>query len=163
MAGMKRLPATLMVVSALAVSGIAMREDYRARAYDDGVGVQTVGFGSTRHPDGTPVKAGDTVTPQRAVVMLAKDADRIWREAAACIGDVPLYQYEADAYASLAYNIGSSAFCRSTIVKRLKQTPPDYAGACEAIRMWNRAGGQVLPGLVKRREAEYRMCKGEAP
>jgi GH24 family phage-related lysozyme (muramidase) len=93
----------------------------------------------------------------------AKDADRIWREAAACIGDVPLYQYEADAYASLAYNIGSSAFCRSTIVKRLKQTLPDYAGACEEILMLNRAGGQVLPGLVKRREAEYRMCKGDAP
>lgn len=163
MAGMKRLPAALIVVSAVAVSAIAVREGYRARAYDDGVGVQTLGFGSTRHPDGTPVKPGDTVTPQRAVVMLAKDADRIWREAAACIGEVPLYQHEADAYASLAYNIGSSAFCRSTIVKRLKQTPPDYAGACEAILMWNRAGGQVLPGLVKRREAEYRMCKGEAP
>lgn len=163
MAGMKRLPAALIVVSAVAVSAIAVREGYSSRAYDDGVGVQTLGFGSTRHPDGTPVKPGDTVTPQRAVVMLAKDADRIWREAAACIGEVPLYPHEADAYASLAYNIGSGAFCRSTIVKKLKQTPPDYAGACEAIRMWNRAGGQVLPGLVKRREAEYRMCKGEAP
>jgi lysozyme len=163
MAGMKRLPATLIVVSALAVSGIAGYEGYRARAYDDGVGVQTVGFGSTRHPDGTPVKAGDTVTPERAVVMLAKDADRIWREAAACIGDVPLTQNEADAFASLAYNIGSRAFCRSTIVKKLKQNPPDYAGACEAILMWNRAGGQVLPGLTKRRQAEYRMCMGEAP
>ena len=163
MAGMKRLPAALIVVSAVAVSAIAVREGYSSRAYDDGVGVQTLGFGSTRHLDGTPVKPGDTVTPQRAVVMLAKDADRIWREAAACIGEVPLYPHEADAYASLAYNIGSGAFCRSTIVKKLKQTPPDYAGACEAIRMWNRAGGQVLPGLVKRREAEYRMCKGEAP
>lgn len=163
MAGMKRLPAALIVVSAVAVSAIAVREGYSSRAYDDGVGVQTLGFGSTRHLDGTPVKPGDTVTPQRAVVMLAKDADRIWREAAACIGEVPLYPHEADAYASLAYNIGSGAFCRSTIVKKLKHTPPDYSGACEAIRMWNRAGGQVLPGLVKRREAEYRMCKGEAP
>jgi lysozyme len=163
MAGMKRLPSTLMVVSALAVASIAGYEGYSSRAYDDGVGVQTLGFGSTRHPDGTPVKAGDTVTPQRAVVMLAKDADRIWREAAACIGDVLLYQHEVDAYASLAYNIGSDAFCRSTIVKKLKQTPPDYEGACSEILRWNRAGGRVLPGLTKRREAEYRMCKGEAP
>jgi len=163
MAGMKRLPAALIVVSAVAVSGIAVREGYRSRAYDDGVGVQTVGFGSTRHPDGTPVKAGDTVTPQRAVVMLAKDADRIWREAAACIGDVPLTQGEADAFASLAYNIGAPAFCRSTIVKKLKETPPDYAGACREILRWNRAGGQVLPGLTKRRESEYRMCMGQKP
>jgi lysozyme len=160
---MKRLPANLLVVSALAVAAFVGYEGYSSRAYDDGVGVQTVGFGSTRHLDGTPVKAGDTVTPQRAVVMLARDADRIWREAARCIGEVPLYQHEVDAYASLAYNIGSDAFCRSTIVKKLKQNPPDYAGACEAIRRWNRAGGRVLPGLTKRREAEYRMCKGEAP
>jgi len=163
MVGMKRTPTNLLVVSALGISAIVLYEGYSSRAYDDGVGVQTIGFGSTRHPDGKPVKAGDTVTPQRAVVMLAKDADRIWREAAACIGDVPLHQHEADAYASLAYNIGSGAFCRSTIVKRLHQTPPDYAGACKAILMWNRAGGQVLPGLVKRRQAEYRQCMGEKP
>jgi lysozyme len=160
---MKRLPATLLVVSAIAVAGIAGYEGYSSRAYDDGVGVQTVGFGSTRHADGAPVKAGDTVTPQRAVVMLAKDADRIWREAAACIGEVPLAQHEADAFASLAYNIGSTAFCRSTLVKKLKATPPDYAGACAEILKWTRAGGRELPGLVRRRQAEYRQCMGETP
>jgi lysozyme len=158
---MNRLPANLLVVSALAVSGIVLYEGFSPRAYDDGVGVQTVGFGSTRHEDGAPVKAGDTVTPQRAVVMLAKDADRIWREAARCIGDVPLAQHEADAYASLAYNIGAAAFCRSTLVKKLKQTPPDYAGACREIMKWTRAGGRDLPGLVRRRQAEYRQCMGE--
>jgi lysozyme len=160
---MKRLPATFLVVSALGIAAFVGYEGYSPRAYDDGVGVQTVGFGSTRHLDGTPVKAGDTVTPQRAVVMLAKDADRIWREAARCIGEVPLYQHEADAFASLAYNIGSGAFCRSTLVKKLKQSPPDYEGACREILRWNRAGGQVLPGLVKRRQAEYRMCMGQKP
>ena len=158
---MKRLPATLMVVSALAVAGLAVHEGYRRQAYDDGAGVQTVGFGSTRHPDGTPVKAGDQVSPERAVVMLARDADRIWREAARSIGEVPLYQHEVDAYASLAYNIGAGAFCRSTLVKKLKQTPPDYEGACREILRWNRAGGQVLPGLTRRREAEYRLCMGQ--
>ena len=158
---MKRLPATLMVVSALAVAWLAVSEGYRRHAYDDGAGVQTVGFGSTRQPDGTPVKAGDQVSPERAVVMLAHDADRIWREAARCIGEVPLYQHEVDAYASLAYNIGAGAFCRSTLLKKLKQTPPDYEGACREILRWNRAGGQVLPGLTRRREAEYRLCMGQ--
>ncbi|MEO1766774.1 lysozyme [Thiobacter aerophilum] len=157
-----RLPATLLIASAIALGSIALHEGYSSRAYDDGVGVQTVGFGSTRKEDGTPVKPGDTVTPQRAVVMLARDANRTGREIAACIGDVPLYQHEWDALVSLAYNIGSTAFCKSTIVKRLHQTPPDYAGACEAIKLWTKAGGRVLPGLVKRREAEYRMCMGEA-
>lgn len=157
-----RLLPVMLTVSALAVAGIAAREGYRSRAYDDGVGVQTVGFGSTMRDDGSPVARGDTVTPERAVVRLARDADRIGREIAACIGDVPLHQREYDAFVSLAYNIGSAAFCRSTVVKRLRQTPPDYAGACEAIRMWTRAGGRELPGLIKRREAEYRQCMGDA-
>lgn len=162
LSGMRRaLPYTL-VVSALAIGGIAAWEGYSSRAYDDGAGVQTVGFGSTRHADGQPVKAGDTVTAQRAVVMLARDADRIGREIAACIGEVPLTQGEFDAFASLAYNIGSTAFCRSTLVKRLKQQPPDYAGACREILRWTRAGGVELAGLKKRREAEYRQCMGDA-
>lgn len=158
-----RLIPSLLAVSALAVAGIAVREGYRARAYDDGVGVQTVGFGSTTREDGQPVRPGDTVTPERAVVRLARDADRIGREIAACIDDVPLYQHEFDAYASLAYNIGSGAFCRSTLVKRLKETPPDYASACAEIKRWTKAGGRELPGLIKRREAEYRLCMEGRP
>lgn len=158
-----RLTPTMLTVSALAVAGIALHEGYRSRAYDDGVGVQTVGYGSTIRDDGSPVKAGDTVTPERAVVMLARDADRIGREIAACIGPVPLAQHEFDAYVSLAYNIGSDAFCRSTLVKRLKANPPDYAAACAEIKRWTRAGGRELPGLVKRRQAEYRLCMEGRP
>ena len=144
---MHRLPAALIAVSAVTAAGIAVHEGYRSRAYDDGAGVQTIGYGSTRHLDGRPVRPGDTVTPERALLMLAHDVDRIWREAA---------------YQSLAYNIGASAFCRSTLVRRLKQSPPDYAGACAEIRRWTRAGGRVLPGLVQRREVEYQQCMGRA-
>jgi len=160
---MKRLPAALIAVSVVTAAGVAMHEGYRSRAYDDGVGVQTIGFGSTQHLDGRPVKPGDTVTPERALLMLARDADRLWREAAACIADVPLAPHEAAAYQSLVYNIGASAFCRSTLVRKLKQSPPDYAGACAEIKRWTRAGGRELPGLVKRREAEHRQCMGGAP
>jgi len=61
---------------------------------------------------------------------------------------------------SWAYNVGAGAACRSTLVKKLKQTPPDYEGACRELLRWTYAGGRVLPGLVKRREKEYRMCMG---
>ncbi|MEW5782755.1 MAG: lysozyme [Pseudomonadota bacterium] len=158
---MKRTLITSIGASAIAVGLIAGFEGYRGKAYDDGVGVQTVGFGSTRRPSGQPVRAGDTVTPERAVVMLANDADRIARELAACIGDVPLYKHEWDAYVSWAYNVGAASACRSTLVKRLKQQPPDYDGACRELLKWDKAGGRVLPGLKKRREAEYRLCIGE--
>lgn len=161
MPAMKRVPAILITVAAVTAAGIAAHEGFRAKAYDDGAGVQTLGFGSTRHLDGTPVKPGDTVTPERAVLMLAREADAIWRQAAACIGEVPLFPHEAAAFQSLAYNIGAGAFCRSTLVKKLKETPPDYAGACREILKWTRAGGRELRGLVKRRQAEYRQCMGE--
>lgn len=152
-----RLLPVYLTVSALALAGIAGFEGYRRHAYDDGVGVHTVGFGTT-----TGVRPGDSLSPERAVLRLAQVADRMGREIARCIGDVPLHQHEFDAYVSLAYNIGPGAFCRSTLVRRLRQTPPDYTGACREILRWTRAGGRVLPGLVKRRQAEHAQCVGHA-
>jgi len=122
--------------------------------------VQTIGFGTTRNADGSPIRPGDTITVERALIRLGQDVGRFESAMRDCIGDVPLYQHEWDAYVSLAYNIGYAGFCKSTIVKRLKQRPPDYTGACEAILLWNKAGGKVMPGLVKRREAEYQQCRG---
>jgi len=155
--------ATSLVVSALAVASIAGYEGFRERAYDDGVGVQTIGFGSTHRADGTPVQRGDRTDPVRAVRQLAADADATARALAACIGPVPLTQGEFDAYVSWAYNVGTTAACRSTLVRKLKQTPPDYAGACAELLKWTRAGGRELPGLVKRRRAEYQECIGSTP
>ena len=149
--------------TAALVAALAGFEGYRERSYDDGVGVQTVGFGTTRHADGRPVQKGDRLDPVRAVVVLQADADRHARELAVCIGDVPLTKGEWEAYVSWAYNVGTGAACRSTLVKKLKQQPPDYEGACRELLKWTKAGGRELPGLVKRRQAEYRMCMGETP
>jgi len=114
-----------LALSAMALIGVANHEAFRSKAYDDGVGVQTIGFGTTRNADGTPVKRGDTVTVERALIRLGQDVNRFESEMRRCIGDVPLYQHEWDAYVSLAYNIGYGGFCKSTIVRRLKQSPPD--------------------------------------
>ena len=82
----------------------------------------------------------------------------------ACLpSDLALYPHEWDAFVSLAYNIGPAAFCGSTLAKKLRQTPPDYGGACDEILRWNRAGGQIMPGLVKRRQAEHRLCREGVP
>ncbi|HWO99752.1 MAG TPA: lysozyme [Methylococcus sp.] len=156
------LPASL-TLSAAALVGIAVHEGYRERAYDDGVGVQTLGFGSTSREDGSPVRPSDRTDPVRALILLGAAADRKQMEMRECIGAVPLHQHEWDAFVSLAYNIGTTAFCRSTLVKKLKSQPPDYAGACREILKWTRAGGRELPGLVRRRQAEYRQCLGDAP
>jgi lysozyme len=157
-----RLVATALSASVIALASIAGFEGYRSVAYNDGAGVQTYGFGSTRRADGSPVRPGDTTDPVRAVQRLAADANHAAVTVSACVGEVPLHQYEFDAYVSLAYNIGTGAFCDSTLVKKLKQIPPDYRGACEQILRWNRVAGEVWPGLTARREVEYRMCLGQS-
>ena len=147
-----RLGIASLVVSAAALVGIATHEGYRGEAYRDAVGVPTIGFGET-----AGVKMGDKTTPGRSLVQLLGSTNRHADAIRKCIA-VPLYQHEFDAYVSLSYNIGPGAFCQSTLVKKLNAG--DYAGACEEIKRWNRAGGKVLPGLTKRREQEYQLCKG---
>lgn len=148
-----RIAAYSIAISAACLVGIAIHEGYRSEAYKDAVGIPTIGFGET-----AGVKMGDKTTPERALVQLLESTEKHADAIRQCI-HVPLYQHEFDAYISLAYNIGTGAFCRSTLVKKLNAK--DYAGACEEIRRWNKAGGKVLPGLVKRRDVEYRMCIGE--
>lgn len=143
-----------LAVSAACLVAIATHEGYRGEAYKDAVGVPTVGYGETR---GVTMKS--KTTPERALVQLLASANKHADDIRQCIA-VPLYQHEFDAYVSLAYNIGASNFCHSTLVKKLNAR--DYTGACTEIRRWNKAGGKVLAGLTKRRESEYRMCRGKA-
>ena len=149
-----RAVVSALVVSATALVGIANFEGYREEAYEDIVGVPTIGYGET-----SGVKMGDKTTPERALVQLLESTEKHADAIRKCI-KVPLYQHEFSAYTSLSYNIGTGAFCKSTLVKKLNQG--DYEGACAEIKRWNRAGGKVVQGLVKRREAEYKMCMGEA-
>ncbi len=153
---MKRTAVAALSLSAAALVGIAGWERYRADAYlptpDD---VPTIGWGST-----AGVQMGQRTTPDRALVQLLTDAQRHERELKACIGDVALHQHEWDAYVSWAFNVGTGAACRSTLLRKLKASPPDYAGACAELLRWNKQAGRVLPGLTKRRQAEHQLCMG---
>ena len=147
---MNRIAVGSLALSASALVGLALHEGFRDRAYDDGVGVQTIGFGTTEG-----VKPGDRITVERALIRLNADADRFAQAVKRC-APVPMTQNEFDAAVSLAYNIGETAFCNSTVARRFRAG--DYRGACDAFLMWNRAGGQVLRGLTIRREKERALC-----
>lgn len=149
-----RLPVGGLALSASALVSMLLHEGYRSQAYDDGVGVQTIGFGSTEG-----VKPGQTITVEKALVRALSDVSKFEGAIKQCV-TVPLHQHEYDAFASLAYNIGPTAFCNSTLVRKLNAE--DYAGACAEISRWNRAGGRVLAGLTKRREAERASCEGRS-
>lgn len=142
-----------LVLSAAALVSIAQFEDYTDQAVIPVKGdVPTIGFGTTQG-----VKLGDKTTPPRALIRLLADADEYSNAVKRC-APVPMYQHEFDAYVSLTYNIGPSAFCGSTLARRLLYG--DYQGACEQILRWDKFKGKPLRGLTRRRQAEYRMCVG---
>ena len=151
---MNRIQIASLTLSAATLVGIAMHEGYRSDAYTPVAGdVPTIGFGTTEN-----VKLGDKISVERALVRLLDDASEFEQAVKRC-APVPMYQYEFDAYVSLSYNIGSGAFCSSTLVKKLNSG--DYVGACEQILRWDRFKGKTLAGLTKRRQQEYKKCLGQ--
>ena len=147
---MIRKAVTSLALSAVALVGIAVHEGYEGSAYQDIVGIWTIGFGTTEG-----VRPNQTITPVTALQRKLTDVQKFEGALKQCV-TVPLSQNEYDAYISLAYNIGSGAFCNSTLVRLLNQG--QYDMACQQILRWNRAGGQVVQGLVNRRQAEYKLC-----
>jgi len=140
-------------LSATALVALLVHEGYRDNAYIPVAGdVPTIGFGTT-----TGVKLGDRTSPERALTVAMLDVQGFEGAIKECV-TVPLHQYEYDAYTSLAYNIGSNAFCKSTLVRKLNTQ--DYVGACNQILRWDQFKGKPLAGLTKRRQEEHKKCLG---
>lgn len=150
---MSRVRLAGLSLSAAALIGLAVHEGYRDTAYIPVPGdVPTIGFGTTEG-----VKLGDKITPIKALERKLSDVQKFEGAIRECVG-APLYQHEYDAYTSLAYNIGPTAFCDSTLVRLLNQER--YEEACRQILRWDKFKGQPLPGLTKRRQEEFRKCMG---
>lgn len=138
-------------LSATALVAIVLHEGYKENAYIPVAGdIPTIGFGTT-----SGVKLGDRTSPEKALQVALKDINNFEGALKQCV-KVPLSQGEYDAYISLSYNIGSSAFCRSTLVKKLNEQR--YEESCKEILRWNKYKGKELPGLTKRRQEEYLKC-----
>lgn len=140
-----------MTTSKVGIDLISSFEDTKLKAYDDGVGVWTIGTGTTIYPDGRKVKKGDTCTQDQAKAYFVHDLKR-FEASVNNLVKVPLSQNQFDALVSLAYNIGTDAFAGSTLLKKLNAK--DYQGAADQFPLWNKGGGKVLNGLVRRRTAE---------
>ena len=136
-------------------------EGLELHAYRDPVGVVTIGYGYTNNAGfGPGVKMGDVWTEEQAENMLWKGLEVFANEIR------PLLKREATenqfgAMLSLAYNIGTGAFSKSTCLKRFNAG--DLEGAAEALTWFNKAGGKVLRGLVRRREAERALFLTDSP
>lgn len=126
-------------------------EGYSERVYLCPGGVYTIGYGHTKG-----VQVGDTCTREKAEEYL-KDDLRDTEEAVLDLVDVPLTQNQFDALVSLVYNIGSGNFYDSTIRKVINYKVSDIDEYRRAWMMWVKAQGRVLKGLVRRREAEFKL------
>ncbi len=120
--------------------------------YRDIVGVWTQCDGETLGVTSTSPKE----TPEGCAVKLDKRLAGFAQQVAACTPSLRGRDEQWAAATSLSYNIGSAAYCKSTVDRRFDAG--DRRGACDAFLMWNKAGGRVVAGLTSRRRAERALC-----
>ncbi|WP_151745496.1 lysozyme [Acinetobacter calcoaceticus] len=143
-----------MSLSVDGVNQICNFEGLKLSAYDDSTGVWTIGYGTTRYPNGKRVSEGDRCTLEQAKAYMQHDL-KIFERAVNSSVKVPLKQNQFDALVSLAYNIGVGAFKHSTLLKKLNSG--DYTEAENQFDVWVNAGGKRLQGLVNRRAMEKKL------
>ncbi|MEM9311755.1 MAG: lysozyme [Pseudomonadota bacterium] len=161
-------------ISRIGAQGIALikqfegcarqRTDGLIEAYPDpGTGGEpwTIGWGATGENDRTAATQGSRIGPgtvwsaTQCDARLERDLKRYARDVARAVGDAPTTQGQFDAMVSFHYNTG--AIARATLTR--KHVARDYEGAASEFRRWNKAGGRVLKGLVRRRSEEERLYR----
>ncbi len=133
---------------------IKFYEGLRLTAYLDSVGIPTIGYG---HIHG--VKMGDVWTLERAETEFQQDVGQV-EELVLRLLEVPVSDNQLSAMVSFTYNLGIVNFHSSTLLKRVNAF--DFAGAADEFLKWDKAGGQVLSGLSKRRIAERALFMSAA-
>ena len=115
--------------------------------------VPTIGFGSTKG-----VKMGMEISQERADMLLLEDVE-VFEKAVNELVEVPLEQNQFDSLISWTFNLGPTNLKNSTLLKVLNNK--NYDEVPTQIKRWNKAGGKVLQGLIRRREAEALLFEGK--
>jgi lysozyme len=142
-----------MKISQEGIALIKKFEGCELESYQDSVGVWTIGYGHTKD-----VKDGDKINQEEAEYLLIEEMP----EYEGYINDlvkIPLEQCEFDALCSWVYNLGPTNLQESTLLRVLNEGKHNEVPT--QIKRWNKAGGQVLEGLVRRREAEALLFQGK--
>lgn len=135
-----------------ATAFIVTWEGNRTKPYFDIVSVPTACAGVTKGIDFSHIYTADECAKMNAGQILTHA-----QEVMACVTR-PISQNETVAIVSLAYNVGSNAICKSTLVRKLNAGEP----YCDEFLKWNRAGGREVQGLTNRRNSERNLClKGQ--
>ena len=137
---------------------VARFEGIVLRLYDDPAGHCTIGIGHLVHlgrcNGSEPAEFRAGITRERAFELLQDDAAAVARAIRRHV-TVPLNQPQFDALCSFGFNCGRGAIATSTLTRRLNAG--EYTAVPQELNRWVKAGGQTLPGLVRRRKAEGRL------
>jgi lysozyme len=148
-----KMPAIIALAVLISAPFTAMYEGLRTKPYPDpgNPKVLTVCFGETEMP------MREYTADECAVLLKARQAKDYAPAVLKCVPGLASRKYAFAASIDASYNAGVAAFCKSPMAVRFKAG--DWAGGCKAFSGWYiRGGGKVLKGLVRRREAEARLC-----
>ena len=144
-----------MKISSRGLELIKDFEGFSSTSYLDVVNIPTIGFGNTFYEDGRKVKLGEQISKTDALKLLEVVANRDFADKIFPSIKVKVTQSQFDAMVSLAYNIGTGTFLKSTLLKKVNAG--DFAGAGEEFLRWNKANGKEVLGLTRRREREKQL------
>jgi lysozyme len=147
--------------SILGLNLIKKYEGLRLTSYLCPAGVPTIGYGSTRYPNGKKILLGEKLTNEKEATQLLLATLSPYEDAVN--KHLPnINQCQFDALVCFAYNVGTGALIKSTLLKKAKANNADPSILDEFLR-WNKAGGKVLAGLTNRRREEanlyFSLCK----
>ena len=134
-------------------------EGFSAKPYLCPAGVPTIGYGATYYPDGNKVTMRDKPVSEADATAMLRSMLVQYENGVERYVQVPITQGQFDALVSFAYNLGLAALKGSTLLRILNER--NYVGAAAQFSRWNKAGGKVLPGLTRRREAERKLFVGQ--
>ena len=147
-----------MEMSEDGLTRLVEREGMRRRAYRDVAGIWTICCGHTSMAGLPKVKPGMACTLAECRQILMKDVKK-FEDCVERYITQPMSQHQFDAMVSLAFNIGCWAFKRSSVVREFNKG--NEVKAADAFRLWKKAGGRVVQGLVNRRESERNQFQGK--
>jgi lysozyme len=159
-----RTPINQLTTSEAGLNIIKEFEGFESNAYvDPGTGGEpiTIGYGTTRYADGRKVRMGDTITEGQASAELKHHVEKIAERDIKRFIDVPLTQFEFDALVSWVYNVGGGNLQASTLRRVVNNG--DYLQGGEELLRWNKANGEVMAGLTRRRISERSLYLTDNP
>jgi len=140
-------------------NGIRLLQEFeglRLTSYLCSAGVPTIGYGATFYHDGTKVKLGQTITRDQAAQLLKDHLKEFEGSVTGLLNGTKVNANQFDALVSFCYNLGAANLAKSQLLRFIKANPNDPKIAAEFLK-WNRAGGEVSTGLVRRRKKEAQL------